>query len=206
MSTKSTLSVISNTRSYFFTSLQQALFVRRIETLPAVEICLVDILEKFVLTDKLFDEANSSGKKTRETLAEMMLRASVLPSRQRVDLLRKLGDSALYVSGYFGPSLQRKVIDIDYYINMGTSAYGSLAKEIEDDTFARAYTEISMKFTEFVDVFTLMSQRSLEPQSGPDVFRQMDVYSKTGSTLILEQLNEQGIFPDAGQLKKCKNQ
>lgn len=182
------------------------MFARRIETLPAVEIYLVDILEKFLLTDKLFDEANSSGKKTRETLAEMMLRASTASPRQRVDLLRKLGDSALYVGGYFGPSLQRKVVDIDYYIHMGMSAYDSLAKEIEDDTFSRAYTEISIKFTDFIDVFTLMSQRSLENPGGPDVLRQMEVYSKTGSTLILEQLNDQGIYPDVNQLKKCKNQ
>ncbi len=206
MSTKSTLSVITNTRSYFFTTLQQALFARRIETLPAVEIYLVDILEKFLLTDKLFDEENSSGKKTRETLAEMMLRASSATPRQRVDLLRKLGDSALYVSGYFGPSLQRKLIDIDYYINMGTTAYGSLAREIDDETYSQAYGEISTKFINFVDVFTFMSQRGLEKANPPNLLRQMDVYSKTGSPLILEQLNEQGIFPEPSQLKKCKNQ
>lgn len=180
------------------------MFARRIETLPAVEIYLVDILEKYMLTEKLFDESNSSGKKTRETLAELLLRASNSAPRQRADLLRKLGDSALYISGFFGPSLQRKIVDIDYYINMGTTAYGALAKEIEEDTFAKAYTEISHKFTDFVDVFTLMSQKSLE--AGTDVFRQMEVYSKTGSQLILEQLSEQGIFTDPTQIKKCKNQ
>ncbi|MCC6137493.1 MAG: hypothetical protein IT287_02595 [Bdellovibrionaceae bacterium] len=205
MSTKSTLSVIVNTRSYFFSSLQQALFARRIETLPAVEIYLVDVLEKFLLTDKLYDESNSSGKKTRETLAEMMLRASAATPRQRADLLRKLGDSALYISGFFGQSLQRKIVDIDYYINMGTTAYSSLAKEIDEDTFSQAYTEISNRFTDFVDVFTLMSQGTRNPKNGPDLFRQMEVLSKTGSPLILEQLSEQGIFPDATQIKKCKN-
>lgn len=204
LSTKSTLSVIANTRSYFFSSLQEALFARRIETYPAVEIYLVDILEKYMLTDKLFCESNSSGKKTRETLAELMLRASNATPRQRTDLLRKLGDSALYIGGFFGPSLQRKIVDIDYYIDMGTTAYSSLAKEIDDDIYARAFSEISLRFTDFVDVFTWMSQKSIDPQS--DVFRQMDVYSKTGSSLILEQLSEQGIYPDPSQIKKCKNQ
>lgn len=206
MSSKSTLSVIGSTRAYFFSSLQQALFARKIETFPAVEIYLVDVLEKFMLTDKLYDESNSSGKKTRETLAEMMLRASSATPRQRADLLRKLGDSALYISGFFGPSLQRKIVDVDYYINMGTTAYSSLAREIDEDTFSRAYAEISNRFTDFVDVFTLMSQGTRDAQRGPDVFRQMDLLSKTGSPLILEQLSEQGIFPDASQIKKCKNQ
>lgn len=206
MSTKSTLSVIGSTRAYFFSSLQQALFARRIETFPAVEIYLVDVLEKYVLTDKLYDESNSSGKKTRETLAEMMLRASSATPRQRADLLRKLGDSALYISGFFGPSLQRKIVDIDYYINMGTTAYSSLAREIDEDTFSQAYSEISHRFTDFVDVFTLMSQRTREAKGSTDLFRQMEVLSKTGSPLILEQLSEQGIFPDATQIKKCKNQ
>jgi hypothetical protein len=49
-----------------------------------------------------------------------------------------------------------------------------------------------------------MSQKSIETNS--DVFRQMEVYGKTGSSLILEQLSEQGIFTDAAQIKKCKNQ
>ena len=204
LSAKSTLSVIVNPRTFFFTSLQQALFARRIETLPAVEVYLVDILEKFMLTEKLFDESNSSGKKTRETLAEMFLRASNSAPRQRADLLRKLGDSSLYISGFFGPSLQRKIVDIDYYINMGMAAYGSLANEIEEDTFSKAYLEISHKFTDFVDVFTIMSQKSIETNS--DVFRQMEVYGKTGSSLVLEQLSEQGIYTDAAQIKKCKNQ
>lgn len=206
MSTKGTLSVIVNSRGYFFASLQRALFARRIETLPAVEIYLVDILEKYMHTDKLYDESNSSGKKTRETLAEMMLKASTANSRQRTELLRKLGDSALYISGFFGPSLQRKIVDIDYYIDMGTTAYDSLSREITEDTFSKAYLEISRRFTDFVDVFSLMSQSSSVGTDAQDVFRQMDVYSKTGSPLILEQLADQGIFPDASQIKKCKNQ
>lgn len=206
MSHKSTLNVIENTRSYFFASLQRALFARQIETLPTVEMYLVDILEKYMLTDNLFDESTSSGKKTRETLAEMMLRASAAGPRKRTELLRKLGDSALYISGFFGPSLQRKIVDIDYYINMGTTAYGVLAKEIEEDTFSKAYNEIAYKFTDFVDVFTLMSQNHCKPNGAEDVFRQIEVFSKTGSNLILEQLSEKGIFPDASQIKKCKNQ
>lgn len=206
MSTKGTLSVIDNTRSYFFASLQRALFARRIETLPAVEIHLVGILEKYILTENLFDESNSSGKKTRETLAEMMLRASGAAPRQRVDLLRKLGDSALYISGFFGPSLQKKIVDVDYYIHMGATAYDSLSHEMEEETFAKTYLEISRKFTNFVEVFSLMSQESHLGETRPDVFRQIEVYGKTGSSLILEQLAEQGIFPDASQIKKCKNQ
>jgi hypothetical protein len=203
--TKSSVSVIADTKAFFFKSLQEALFERKIETYPAVEMYLVDVLEKYMLTDNLYNEAQSSGKKTRETLAETLLKASNASPRMRVDLLRRLGDSALYISGFFGASLQRKVVDIDYYIDMGSTAYGSLAKEIEEDVFAKTYQEIASKFTGFVDVFTLMSKRSMS-QNSADVFRLIDVYSKTGSALALDQLTEQGIFPDVHQLKKCKNQ
>lgn len=201
----SNVSVITNPKVFFFKSLQEALFERKIATQPTVEMYLVDILEKYMLTENLFDETNPSGKKTRETLAEMMLRASNSSSRQRVDLLRKLGDSALYISGFFGPCLQRKIVDIGYYIDMGSAAYSSLANEMGEESFANTYKEISHKFTDFVDVFTLISQRSMNSKDG-DVFQLVELYSKTGSGLVFDQLSEQGIFTDAQQLKKCKNQ
>ena len=45
----------------------------------------------------------------------------------RFELLKKLGDRSLYISGFFADSLQRKVVDVDYYAEMGGVAYGALA-------------------------------------------------------------------------------
>ena len=47
-------------------------------------------------------------------------------SRQR-DGLREVGDLSLFISGFFADSLARSLVDVDYYIQLGECAYGSLA-------------------------------------------------------------------------------
>lgn len=203
---KSSVSLCVDVKSFFRQSLQEALEERKIETYPFVESYLVDILGYYAVTEHLFDIENDSGKKTRETLAEMMLRASSAAPRSRFELLKKLGDSSLYISGFFGDSLQRKVVDVDYYIDMGSTAYISLSSGINEDTYARLYKEIAVRFNEFVDVFTLMSRKTMTTDTD-NVFRLMDVYAKTGSALSKEKLIEKGVIaPPVENLKRAKNQ
>ena len=42
--------------------------------------------------------------------------------------LREIGDTSLYVSGFWSESLDQRAIDVAYYIDMGGSAYGELAR------------------------------------------------------------------------------
>ena len=135
-------------------------------------------------------------------LAEMWLKAVNAEGSVRVELLRKLGDSSLYISGFFGPSLKRKLVDVDYYAHLGGSAYSSLAQAAGEETFAKMYSEMSYRFLDFVDVFTLISQKSLnQPNHSSDLLRLFDRVATTGSGLAKEELTQQGIFPPAG-LKK----
>lgn len=202
---KAILSFGEDSKTFFRQSLKEALVERKIETYPHVEAYLVDLLNHYLITTNLFDEEDPSGKKTRETLAEMMLKAVNSPHRQRYDLLKKLGDSALYISGFFADSFQRKVIDVDYYMDMGASAYSSLSKEMNEDSFAKMYMEIAQKFNVFVDVFMLMSRKTMTPDQD-NILRLMDVHAKTGSTLAQDLLAEKGIYTGSYQLKNCKNQ
>lgn len=201
---KTTLALIEDTKVFFRESLHEALTERKVDTYPVVESYLVDVLNHYLITDNLFDEERSSGRKSRETLAETMLRAASATPRVRFDLLKRLGDGALYVSGFFGDSLQRKIVDVDYYIDMGTTAYHSLSKEVYEDTFSQVYKEIAVKFNVFVDVFSIMSRKTM---SGEDnVLRLMELYAKTDSALAREKLAERGLFPNPQSLKGTKNQ
>lgn len=205
--TASSLNLLCNTKDFFQENLTEALKERQVETYPYVESYLVELLEYYLFTERLYDEAKESGKKTRETLAEMLLKANSGASpRVRFDLLKKLGDSALYISGFFGDSLQRKVVDVDYYIDMGATAYISLSHEIDETTFSKMYKEIAQRFTEFVDVLTVISRKTMANESNNNILRLMDLYAKTGSGVAQESLAEQGIFTTIDQLKKCNNQ
>src|ERR1041385_4249916 len=47
--------------------------------------------------------------------------------RQRAGL-REIGDASLFVSGFFSDSLNRKLIDVDYYVSIGGHAYNALSR------------------------------------------------------------------------------
>jgi len=195
--------LIFDSDQYFHAIVSQAFQERRVETYPHVKTYIVDVLKHYLLTENLYDQQDSSGKKTRKTLAEMLLKANQAGQKERFEQLKKLGDSSLYISGFFSDSFQRKIIDIDYYVDMGRMAYDSLSINVDEDTFSKLYKEISLKFMALVDVLSLISQRS-KMMDQENVLRMMDLYSKTGSSLAEENLNEKGVFTrlDKGQLKQ----
>jgi hypothetical protein len=121
-----------------------------------------------------------------------------------VDLLKKLGDRSLYISGFFGDSLERKLVDIDYYAEMGGAAYASLADNVSDDISAQVYRIFSRDFLAYVDVLTYISQQSMI-QSDQSLLRLYDRYMRTGSELAKEKLIEMGVLTlSVDQVKLAK--
>ena len=183
--TSSTKTVILDLNSFFHEMVTEAIHRRNLSTYPLVSKYLVDLLKSFTST---------SNFEMENTLAEMYLKALQEESQKiKYDKLKKLGELSLYISGFFGDSLKRKVVDIDYYAEIGGRAYDCLASETQEDTYAKVYGEISIKFLDFVDVLTLVSQKSLI-QSNEDLLRLYDRYISTGSKLAKEQLLEKGLI------------
>lgn len=181
----------------FFKDLVRQGFVqRKLETYPHVETYLVDLLQHYLDAKNLFDpDYDESGRKIPKTLAEMYLFANNAEDQAvKVELLKKLGDRSLYMSGFFGDSLQRKIVDVDYYVNMGGVAYATLASCVREDTRAKVYSTISRRFIDFVDVLTYISHSSLI-KSNESVLRLYDRYLTTGSEMAREKLTEMGVLP-----------
>jgi len=70
---------------------------------------------------------------------------------ERRAALRKLGDAGSFISGLFADSLNRKLVDIDYYIAMGGSAYSywhDLAKtDPEQSQHNCLFSELTKRFS-----------------------------------------------------------
>ncbi len=161
---------------------------------------LVNLLGSFLKAKDLFSIESDNGKRSRKTLAELYLESQnteIKKEKQR--LLKRLGDVSLYVSGFFGDSLKKKVVDIDYYIQLGGVAYNHLAALAPSD-IEETYLDIANNFTGYVDVLTLVSQKAFT-HNNKDVLRLYDKYLKTQSKLARDQLIEQGIF-DPALIKK----
>lgn len=182
-----------SSKEYFQEVLNEGFEARRMKTHPAVQNYLVELLEHYL-------HAKNLDKET--TLAEMYLQAASMETSGRISLLKQLGDRSLYISGFFGDSLSKKLVDIDYYANLGGAAYLSLSSVTKEDVAAKVYRTISERFLDFVDVLTVVSQRSLI-QSDQSILRLYDKYLKTGSPLAKEKLLEMGVLSvDPSSLKK----
>ncbi len=186
------INFLVTTKDFFNDVVQEAIVARKMSTFPLAQNYLVSILENYIHTNNLFDTQTENGKKTRDTLAETFLKAQNSNPTVKIELLKKLGDVSLYVSGFFADSLSRKIVDVDYYVDMGEVAYATLASEIKEDTSRKVFKDFSSRFLEYVDLLTTISQKSLI-QNDESILRLYEKYLKTGSELARETLEEKGI-------------
>jgi len=114
--------------------------------------------------------------------------------RQRASL-KEIGDVSLFVSGFFSDSLNRKLVDVDYYVAIGGCAYNALGR-METDTFSPVFAELGTKFVGFVDVLTEVSERT-SCTSNADLLRLYEKWLKTGSPRSGQLLVERGVVPNS---------
>jgi hypothetical protein len=145
-----------------------------------------------------YSQAATMHQADDDTLAMLYLRSQQVSHEERVRMLRRLGDLALCVSGWFADSLNRKVVDVDYYISMGGGAYGTLASIFERkrdaEVFVELYDELARKFGRVVEVLNEVSEGSGSRDTS--MLRLYDRWLKTGSERMHRILCERGIVPN----------
>jgi len=184
----------TNTRTLFNELVAGALSETRVRPSPMAVAYLVELLGSRVSGD---GDAGHSGEE-RSSLAEALLGAGADRGPDRVRRLRRLGDQALFVSGFFGDSLNRKVVDLDYYGDVGRVAYANLADTLHgasrDASWPRLYSELSRGFDRFVDVLAAVGDRSGRPPN-EDLLRIYERYLRTGSPRDRARLLRLGQVP-----------
>lgn len=127
------------------------------------------------------------------TLAESLLSARLETGAQRLRRMRALGDRALFVAGFFGDSLSRSLVDLDYYADVGRAAYADLACAL-DPAWAALFGELAGRWGTFVDVLAEVSDRSRSHRA-VDLLRLYERYLRTGSARDRERLARLGHVP-----------
>lgn len=192
---KQDINILISPKDYFGQVLDDAFYARKIKAENNVKGYLIEVLEHHIYAQNLFENDNidESGNRKPSTLAELYLTAANADNLKKIELLKKLGDKSLYISGFFGDSLQRKIVDLDYYVNMGGSAYDTLSKTVDRrDPLKDVFETISRRFVDFVEALTYISQNSMV-SNNQSLLRLYDRYLQTGSTLAKEKLMEMGI-------------
>ena len=190
---------VHNLRDYFRESINAAIEHQGVEVDPHAAHYVVNLLILFSRSEDLYEDHGASyGIKP---LALMMVDAADAPTvADRNFSLQRIGDVALFVAGFFADSLAHEIVDLDYYINMGGNAYGSLSDEIRGtfrgQVLAGVYKELGRKFQIVVDVLNEVRD-SARQSSDIDLLRTYEVWLLTGSKRAAELLKQNGVIPIA---------
>jgi hypothetical protein len=188
---------VRNLQDYFRTSIDDVVERQQVDIDPHAAHYVVNMLTLFSRSDELYqDEGDYYGLRP---LALMLADAADARSPEhRNQLLQRIGDVALFVAGFFADSLARRAVDIDYYINMGGNAYGSLSEEVRGtfrgNAVAHVYRELAIKFQSLVDVLNEVAEGP-DGGAGSDLIRTFEVWRRTGSRRAERLLREQGVVP-----------
>ena len=190
------LMAVSDVREFFREALQHALEQQHLRVKDHTEHYVVNLLAMFARTEALF-EPGPDGTRLKP-LAFLLAEAfETQDDERRFRTLQRLGDVALFVSGFLAHGFPRRLVDIDYHIAMGGRAYGALAQTSHRGprrVLATVFAELEDKFQPIVDALNDISE-SAARHSQRDVLRLYELWHKTGSRRAHRLLIRLGIQP-----------
>lgn len=180
---------------FFREQLVKAMEHQRIATSAFTEHYLVNLLAAFMRGEAMpgrepgFDEM---------PLALLYLRALEATRWERARLLRSMGDTALFVSGFFADSLSGKEGDGRYYATLGCHAYARLSRDHERPSVIgpAVFSELAGRFRQFADVLSEVSELSRLTHPAT-VIKLYERWVQTGSPRAAALLAKKGIAPVA---------
>jgi hypothetical protein len=131
---------------------------------------------------------------TDDPLGPKLANAEAAPA-DRVRTLKHVGDTSLYVAGFFAESLTRSLVSVDYYVGLGQSAYAQLARSLgAQRSLTGVYEELAENFPRFVDVLTEVRKRT--DFATPDIGRLYEMWLRTRDEWIEKKLRAVGVLVD----------
>jgi hypothetical protein len=189
---------VPNLNAYFQQALQSTSRSQRLDTDDSTLAYLTHLLTDYARSERLYDHTEDGM--IRRPLVDIYRQASEAETTAERELaLQRLGDLALFVSGFLPHSLQRSLVDVDYYVAMGSAAYGNLSDSISPGTRVRAlrsvFVQLSRRFIDFVDLIAETIEHGNQIRN-PDLMRLHDLWLKTGSRRLARQLVECGVIAE----------
>lgn len=198
-SLSSNLAISASPYDFFRSELKAAFSKQRLVVCEDVEFYLVNLLSSYVF---------EPPKSIEKPLALKFKDALEAPIEVRSSLFKNLGDSSLYLAGFFQDSFNRKIYDIDYFISMGETAYSQLSEEVRRSSSTsshkqQTFKKLSAMFSDFVDSFATLSE-NFNVNSGNDLIANYERWNNFGSKRELEKFLKEGLHPVEFDTKKTQ--
>ncbi len=189
-----------NLFAFFYDRVREIRVAQGAEVQESTEFYLVNLLVTFRRSRSLFA---IDGQRVDDRPIAIRLMESIGSSKgDRLRSLKHLGDSLLYVLGFFSESLRRSTVDLDYYQGLGRAAYqdlsiiaGARGNTRRDPMFL----ELAEKFPACVDILSGVSGTASADWTVADLLEQWLVH---GNEEAGRRLEAQGCVvepdPDGG--------
>jgi hypothetical protein len=168
--------------------LRAAMQAQRIPVSEQTECYLVQLLEAFVRPPH--------ADLLQPPLAIDYLTALNLPAAQRFARLRRVADTALFLTGLFLEHLETTVVGGGYYATLGRSAYARLSADERHGGLAAAFADLSRRFEDFVRILGEISDTELF-RSDRDTLRLYRRWLLTRGPREAQLLMRRGVIPFA---------
>jgi len=109
---------------------------------------LIDILSKYIAADQI----------KYSTLFEIYEKCVY---ENKIEHYAYLGEHSLYMAGMFPGSITKSLVNIDYYVNMGSLGFEQASKMSLSKTNRKIYKDLAIGFKHYMNSFYLISKDSL---------------------------------------------
>lgn len=114
------LVVARSMQAYFREALLAALRQSDLVVTEPAQVYMIHLLNEFSRSEVAFAGLDHGHK---PNLVDMLERASLADDREALRIFRHLGDTSLYLLGFFKESNKGRLVSETYYRDMGSSAY-----------------------------------------------------------------------------------
>ena len=185
-----------NTTEFFRARIHNAINHSGITTSEMAEFYIVNLLDQYREVSKLF--ADEGDGPVLQPLALMLEEAEQADALARRTCLKRLGDTALYVAGFFTDHVHKSLVNLNYYISMGGSAYGTLSAMERKKAIQELYYELATKFAVLVKVIADVSPWS-QHIDNQQLVRVYARWLESGDERLEAILKREGIDTDDEQ-------
>jgi len=184
---------VSNLREYFRQSVAASLQRNQVDV--DVETCgyVSDLLTLYARSEALFEQGETGPE--LKPVALVLAAAIDRGGAERIRALQRVGDQSLFIAGFLGDGLATKLVDVDYYVNMGGAAYRALSAGSRSALRAQVFAELARHFVGFVDALADLRENACD--ASEDLLRLYDTWARTGSRRSARRLRAHGIEPQA---------
>lgn len=177
-------------RGWFRERLLTALETVQVPASETTQVYLVELLASFAVS--------TERAELDRPLALQLADAVEADGPEKIRILRSLGDTALYILGFFEDHLERRGLSRSYVVAMGGRAYSSVgalsAFSPSEAVRRQAYAELADHFEGYVEAIDDVREGTAlrTPQ---EIVRLYERWKRTRSPRLAQRLRREGVFP-----------